>query len=140
MQRIVLAAKAGTDQPWLADAAAEVAQQTGGVVSVVSVDGLESEILSPTPRDEFVAVARQTIDRALDRLREQGVRAEGVVRSGPVARGVLLYAEEVDADLIVCGGSTRGRIARRMLGSVPVELIGRSRRPVLVVTQPEAAA
>ena len=103
----------------------------------MSLDGLELEALSPTPRDEFVAVARESIDRALDRLREQGVQSEGTVRSGPVVRGILLYAEEVDADLIVCGGSTKGRMARRLLGSVPVELIGRSRRPVLVITPPD---
>ena len=36
MQRIVVAAKAGADQPWLADAAAELAQDTGAAVSVVS--------------------------------------------------------------------------------------------------------
>lgn len=136
MRRIVMAAKAGSDQPWLADAAAEVAQQMGGAVSVVSLDGIELEALSPTPRDEHTALARASIDRARDRLREQGVPVEGVVRSGPVVRGILLYAEEVDADVIICGGSTRGRVARRVLGSVPVELIGRSRRPVLVITPP----
>ena len=51
-------------------------------------------------------------------------------------RSVLLFAEDRDADLIVCGASTRGAIARRVLGEVPIELIRRSRRPVLVVTPP----
>ena len=36
--------------------------------------------------------------------------------------------------MIVCGASTRGRVARRVLGSVPVELIQRARRPVLVIS------
>ena len=62
------------------------------------------------------------------------MQAEGDVRSGEVTRGILLYAEEKDADVIVCGGSTKGRVARRVLGSVPVELIRRARRPVLVIT------
>jgi hypothetical protein len=57
MRRIVVAAKAGADQPWLADAAAELAQQTGAAVSVVSLDGLDVEALSPTPRSEFTARA-----------------------------------------------------------------------------------
>ena len=48
--------------------------------------------------------------------------------------GVLLYAEEKDADVIVCGASTKGSVARKVLGSVPVELIQRARRPVLVIT------
>ena len=44
MQRIVVAAKAGEDEPWLADAAASLAEQTGASVSVVSVDGLDVEM------------------------------------------------------------------------------------------------
>lgn len=136
MQRIVMASKAGGDQPWLADAVAELAQENGAVVSVVSLDGLDVEALSPTPRSEFTAAARSAVDAALARLAELGVQAEGEVRSGPVTRGVLLFAEEQDADLIVCGASTKSEMARRVLGSVPVELIGRSRRPVLVVTPP----
>ena len=131
-----MAAKAGEDQAWLADATAELAQQTGAVVSVVSVDGLDVEALSPTPRSEFEAVASSTVEAGVARLSELGVTAEGVVRSGLVTQGILLYAEEVNADLIVCGGSTKSEMARRVLGSVPVELISRARRPVLVVTPP----
>ena len=134
MQRIVVAAKAGADQPWLADAAAELAQQTGAAVSVVSLDGLDVEALSPTPRSEFKQLAQQSVDAFLERLRAAGVEAEGEVRAGLVVPGVLLYAEEKDADVIVAGASTKGRVARRLLGSVPVELIRRARRPVLVIT------
>jgi len=136
MQRIVVAAKAGSDQPWLADAAAELAQQTGAAVSVVSMDGLDVEALSPTPRSVFQENASKTIEGFLDRLREQGVQAEGEARPGPVTLGVLLFAEEKEADVIVCGASTKSKVARRVLGSVPMELIGRSRRPVLVITPP----
>jgi nucleotide-binding universal stress UspA family protein len=134
MQRIVVAAKAGADQPWLADAAAELAQQTGAAVSVVSVDGLDVEALSPTPRSEFQEAARRAVNGFVERLRAAGAQAEGEVRAGLVVPGLLLYAEEKDADLIVCGASTKGRVARRMLGSVPVDLIQRARRPVLVVS------
>ena len=134
MQRIIVAAKAGADQPWLADAAAELAEQTGAAISVVSLDGLDVEALSPTPRSEFRELAEQTINGFLERLGQAGVEAEGDVRAGLVTQGVLLYAEEKNADLIVCGASTKGKVARRMLGSVPVELIQRARRPVLVIS------
>jgi nucleotide-binding universal stress UspA family protein len=136
MQHIVVAAKAGADQPWLADAAAELAEQTGAAVSVVSLDGLDVEALSPTPRSEFRDEAQKTIDGFLERLRAAGVEAEGEVRPGQVIRGVLVYAEEKDADLIVVGASTRGKVARRVLGTVPAELIQRARRPVLVIRHP----
>jgi nucleotide-binding universal stress UspA family protein len=134
MRRIVVAAKAGADQPWLADAAAELAHQTGAAVSVVSLDGLDVEALSPTPRSEFQEQAQATVNDLVERIRAAGVEAEGEVRPGLVTRGVLLYAEEKEADVVVVGASTKGRVARRVLGSVPVELIQRARRPVLVIT------
>src|SRR3954467_14126140 len=101
MQRIVVAAKAGSDQPWLADAAAELAQQTGAAVSVVSLDGIDMEALSPTPRSEFHEQAQRTVDGFLERLRAAGVEADGDARPGLVTRGVMLYAEEKEADVIV---------------------------------------
>jgi nucleotide-binding universal stress UspA family protein len=69
-------------------------------------------------------------------LREAGVEATGEVRQGRIARGILLFAEEREADVIVAGASTRGPVASRVLGSVPLELVQRSRRPVLVITPP----
>ena len=71
------------------------------------------------------------------RLQQEGVRVTGHVRPGAVVPGILVFAEEREADMIVCGASSRGRLASRMLGSVPLELIQRARRPVLVVTPPE---
>jgi nucleotide-binding universal stress UspA family protein len=136
MQHIVVAAKAGSDQPWLADAAAELSDQTGAAVSVVSLDGLDMEGLSPTPRSEFHDAAQHAVDGFLARLREAGVEAEGEVRPGKVSRGILLYAEEKEADAILVGASTKGKVARRVLGSVPVELIQRARRPVIVISPP----
>src|SRR5918998_1600683 len=59
MQRIVVAAKAGADQPWLADAAAGLAEETGARVAVVSFDALELEALSTVPRDELAKAAEQ---------------------------------------------------------------------------------
>ena len=53
MQRIVVAAKAGADELWLADAAARLAEQTGAKVSVVTVDGLDVEMGSTMPRSEY---------------------------------------------------------------------------------------
>ena len=136
MQRIVVAAKAGSDQPWLADATAELAQETGAAVSVVSLDGVDVETLSPLPRSEYRQLAQPAVDGFLERLTAAGVDADGEVRPGLVTAGVLLFAEEKDADVIVVGASTKGKVARRVLGSVPVDLIRRSRRPVLVITPP----
>jgi nucleotide-binding universal stress UspA family protein len=136
MQVIVVAAKAGADQPWVADGAAQLATQTGATTKVVSVDGLELEALSPLPRSEVQKAARKSADAIAERIRAAGVDATAEVRPGRAVPGILLYAEEHDADLIVVGASTRSPVARRLLGDVPLELIQRSRRPVLVVSAP----
>src|SRR5829696_4103122 len=136
MQGIVVAAKAGSDEPWLADAAAHLADQTGATVSVVSVDGLDVEMGSTMPRSEYTAMARAAAEGVSGRIREAGHEVEAHVRPGKVAPGVLLFAEEQDADLILVGASKRGPVAKRVLGDVSLELVSRSRRPVMVISPP----
>ena len=136
MQRIVVAAKAGADEPWLADAASNLAEQTGAAVSVVSVDGLDVEMGSTMPRSEYEAQARQAADAVGARIREAGREADTHVRAGRVVPGVLMFAEEHDADLILVGASKRGPVAKRLLGDVSLELVRRSRRPVMVISPP----
>ena len=136
MERIVVAAKAGADEPWLADAAANLAEQTGAGVSVVSVDGLDVEMGATMPRSEYTELARRSAEAIAQRLRETGIEADAEVRPGKVVRGVLVYAEEKEADLILVGSSTRGPVAKRLLGDVSLELVSRSRRPVMVIAPP----
>jgi len=138
MKGIVVAAKAGADQPWLADAAAELAQEVGADVAVISMDGLELEALSTLPRSELARDAETAASRVAERIAERGVTVRAEHRPGPVVRGVLVFAEEQEADLIVVGATSRGPVARRMLGTVTRKLVERSRRPVLVITPPSA--
>jgi nucleotide-binding universal stress UspA family protein len=133
MKRIVVAAKAGAEQPWVADAAAELAQQTGASIEVVSIDGVDLEALSPLPREEYARSALESAEQLAAQIRERGAEASAAVRPGKVVPGILLFAEEQDADLIMVGASTLGRVARRVLGDVPLELVQRSRRPVMVI-------
>jgi nucleotide-binding universal stress UspA family protein len=136
--RIVLAANAEADQPWVADAAAELATQMNAEVAVVSVDELETVMLSTMPRQDVVKRAEQAADAALERLRAAGVQATRTVRSGPALERILEFADEQDAEVIVVGSSVRGRMASVMLGSVPIGLVRRSKRPVLVITGPNS--
>ena len=136
MRRIVVAAKAGTDQPWLAKAAAELAQQSGAAVDVVSADGVDVETFSTVPRSEAEGPARDAAEAMAEQIRAEGVEAEPHTLHGPVVRSVLLFAEHHDADLVVAGATTRGPVASRLLGNTPIEMIRRARRPVLVVTPP----
>jgi len=136
MQRIVVAAKAGDEETWVADAAAELAQQTGASVSVVSVDDLDVETLSTMPRSEFTERAHETANTLAERIREAGVEADATIRPGRAVPGVLVFAEEQEADVILVGASRRGAVAKRLLGDTALELVRRSRRPVLVISAP----
>jgi nucleotide-binding universal stress UspA family protein len=49
---------------------------------------------------------------------------------------ILAFAQEQQADLIVVGGSTRPALAARLLGSVPIALMEKSPRPVMIITNP----
>ena len=136
MQRIVVAAKAGAEQPWLAKAAAELAEQAGAAVDVVTADGIDVEAFSTLPREEAAEPARKSAETMAEQIRAHGIDATPHTLSGPVVRSVLIFAEDVDADLIVVGGSTRGAVARRLLGDHTMQLIRRARRPVLVISPP----
>jgi len=134
--RIVLAANAEADQPWVADATAQLAKQTGGSVAVVSVDELEVGAQAAFPRAAYVELAEKAAAAAVRRLAEHGVEASKAVLSGGATERILDFAEEQQADLIVLGASTRGALTQRILGSVPLAVVQRSKRPVMIVTQP----
>lgn len=136
MERIVLAVNVEQDQPWVADAAADLAKQLNGQVAVICVDELQTEILSTLPREEAHARAEAMAQRAVDRLQAAGVEATITIRSGSALERILEYADEINADVIVVGSSVKSRLATALLGSVPVGLIRRSKRPVLAITAP----
>jgi nucleotide-binding universal stress UspA family protein len=139
VQRIVLAANAEADQPWVADVAAQLAKEIDAEVAVISVDELASEMLATLPREEYVARAQQAADRAYERVIAQGARATRTVRSGAALPQIIAFAHEQDAEMIVVGSSTRGPVATALLGSVPIGLVRKARRPVMVVTEPPAS-
>ena len=138
MQRIVLAANPEADQPWVADAVAQLARETGAEVAVVTVDELETEKFAALPRGEYVERASEAATAAFERLQAAGIPATKHVRSGPAVEEILAFADEQGADLIVLGPSVHSRLAQRLLGSVHLALVQRSPRPVLVVTDPSA--
>ncbi|MDG4786039.1 universal stress protein [Micromonospora sp. WMMD1102] len=133
---IVLGANPEADQPWVADAVADLVRQSGGSVAVVAVDEVELERLTAVPRSVFVERAEQAASAAVRRLAAVGIEASQTVRSGRPLQQILEFADEERADLIVVGSSTRPAVAARLLGSLPLALIRKSPRPVLVVTHP----
>ena len=134
---IVVAAKPEVEQPWVADAVIGLARQTGASVAVVAVDEVELERLAAVPREVFAERAGEAAAAMADRLVAAGVKVTGHVLPGKALTGILQFADQQKADLIVVGSSSRPAVAERLLGSVPLDLIKRSSRPVLVVTHPQ---
>ena len=133
---IVLAANPETEQPWVIDAVIDLVRQTGASVAVVAVDELESEHLAPLPRSVYAERAEHAAEVAVRRLAEAGIEASRTVLPGRPAEQIIRFAGEQGADLIVAGSSARPVVAQRLLGSVPLTLIEKAGRPVLVVTRP----
>lgn len=138
--RIVLAAKPGSDEPWVVDAAVDLARQTGASVAVVAVDEVELERLAAAPREVFASRAEAAAQAAAQRLTEAGIEATHTVLPGRPVERILEFAAEREADFVVVGSSTKPAVAQRLLGSVPLSLIRRSGRPVLVITHPHRTA
>jgi nucleotide-binding universal stress UspA family protein len=122
------------------DVAADVAAMLGGSLSVLHV----FEHVRPFPvarRGEHGSEGHEGVrDEALDLLeaaarniRQRGVGAQVVLRSGDPAPTLLDLADDVDADLVVVGTRGRGGPADLLLGSVARTVADGARRPTLVV-------
>ena len=133
---IVVAAKPDTDQPWLTDAVIGLVRQTGATVAVVSADEVELERLAAVPRAVHAGRAQQAVAAAVGRLADAGIEAVSAVVPGRPLAAIMDFADQQRADLVVVGSSSRPAVAERLLGSVPLDLIEKSSRPVLVVTHP----
>jgi nucleotide-binding universal stress UspA family protein len=62
-----------------------------------------------------------------------GVAHDVRLVAGDTVTEILRVAEEVDAELIAVGSNRHGALGTALLGSVSLELLRRTRRPVLVV-------
>lgn len=78
--------------------------------------------------------AQEIAERAKARARELGAtEARAFVKNGPVARGIIAFAKENRADLIVLGSRGAGAVDRYLLGSVSHKVTSVADCPVLVV-------
>ncbi len=131
---VVVAVNGEEPVPALLDAVEDLVRQTGSSITVVSVDDLEEGARSPLPREVHVGLAERSASAAVGALQARGVEAVPVVLSGRAVDRIIELADTQQADVIVVAASRRRPLAERLLGSVPLGLLERARRPVLVVT------
>lgn len=137
---IVLAVNPEAEEPWVTDAVIDLARQTGAQAVVVAVDEVELERLAATPREVYAERAERAAEKAVQRLIEAGIQATGTVLPGRPVDRIIEFAGVEEADLVVVGSSSKPAVAQKLLGSVPLTLIRRSQRPVLVITHPHRGA
>ena len=102
----------------------------GGPMPAIAM--LQSDDLEEVVR----ALARETVDRARDRLERPGVTVEAAVLRGRPATAIVERARSMEADLVVIGSRGHGHIESMVLGSISAEVADRATMPVLVVRRP----
>ena len=85
-------------------------------------------------REEEISTARSAVlDPALERLQEQGVNAEGVVRHGNVAKVLDALAAEHGASQLVVGRIGETGLGSMIFGSTAAKLVQMASVPITVV-------
>lgn len=107
------------------------------VASLPGPDAIEAWVvhaLHGEEREAGRATADQisTVRRAREYLEEEGIAVETTDIGLPPEEGILEWADEIDADLIVLGGRKRSPAGKAVFGSVTQSVILGSDRPVAV--------
>lgn len=93
----------------------------------------ENEVRHKRREAELERAHSEVIDPVVQRLREKGIDAEGVVRHGHIAKTLKALAEEHDANTIVIGRHGASSVVAQLFGSVSGTLVQISNQPVTVV-------
>ncbi|HZT36714.1 MAG TPA: universal stress protein [Bryobacteraceae bacterium] len=125
--------------PMVLNFAREIAIQNNAALSVLHVAPLplNATEFSPIPLDPYPVwekAARAQLEKlAAVHLEERGVTYKIETRSGEAAQGILAYAREMNADLIVLATHGRKGLAHLVIGSVTERVIRGAEQPVLVM-------
>ncbi len=85
-------------------------------------------------REEEISTAMQrVVDPAVEKLKNAGLTARGIVRHGDVARTINAISEEEEAEQIIVCRSSEGGLSQRIFGSATSHLVMSASVPVTVV-------
>jgi len=119
--------------------AAGLARRQGATVTAVFVAPIASFAAATPGGAELAAAQRESVRQVADNLRhraEEGARDLGIPITFIVAEGdayaeIRRIADEIRADAVVIGASTKA--GHRLIGSLAVRLVRAGRWPVTVV-------
>lgn len=140
-EKILLATDGLEGTTLAARAAVDLAAKGGSELHVVHVwHDIHTTHFHGYVKRELHEWGRGILDEQVKKLEEMGASVSGAhLREGQEVEVILAQAEEIDAGLIIVGSRGMGRLGRLALGSVSMGLAHRSRRPVLIVREGEAA-
>ena len=106
------------------------------VASAMYFDILQTPPLAQL-MDDIEAQARGALDELIPPGMRSGVEVESMIRKGVPFLEIIRCAEEVGADVIVCGTHGRTGLKHALFGSVAEKVVRKSPCPVLSVRHPE---
>ena len=114
----------------------------GAALHLVHVAPRERMMLDPWLSDsEYRRIVRHRFERLRGRLAlAPNVTIEETIQSGDIARQLIRYATDVNADVIASGSHGHGFVARVVLGSVSTSLLRGAQCMVLIVPPNRAMA
>lgn len=87
--------------------------------------------------DDIEAQARSALEELLPEDVRRGVETESLIRKGVPFLEIIRCADEVKADVIVCGTHGRTGLKHALFGSVAEKVVRKASCPVLSVRHPE---
>lgn len=138
MFKKILHANDGSDHAFRALALALTMAKEGGsdlhMVCVEEVDYMPEFI--EEVREEAGTAARRfhtALQRARAMAEAQGITLKSHVLAGHPVRDILTLAADLDADLLVIGGSGHSGFYERMIGTTAARVVHLAKCPILVV-------
>jgi len=141
-KHILLATDGSASAEHAARQAFELARIHGGQVTAVYVVDPYPYIgigeTNPMGFQSYMSAAQDAAAHAFAHLNELAAQLGAplktwLIEDAQVVQGILLVADEMQADLIIVGSHGRSGVERLVLGSVAHKVISQSTRPVLVV-------
>ncbi|WP_193767765.1 universal stress protein [Halorientalis pallida] len=139
-ERILVPTDGSTGTAHVAMQALDLAEQYDSTVYVLHVvDETASSLLEATgSENELEEQGERAVERIERMAQVHGVDTVTEIRTGDPASGIIDYAEETEADLIVAGTHGRSGVQRRLIGSVAERLVRHATCPVMTVRLPES--
>ena len=138
--RILLPTDGSTGTAHVALQAIDLANQYGATIHALHVIDTDMRSVLTEVGSGFDTLEQRGENAVgtVERLgQSHGIEVETEIRNGDPAETILAVADELDADLIVCGTHGRSGVRRQLLGSVAERVVRHASQPVLTVQLPE---